>query len=39
LPLLAGLGLYAAALAAWLALRRQSLSLKGFTTEAESRVE
>jgi O-antigen/teichoic acid export membrane protein len=36
LPLVAGLGLYALALAAWLSLRNQSLSLKGFTVEAES---
>ncbi|HEY0413038.1 MAG TPA: lipopolysaccharide biosynthesis protein [Allosphingosinicella sp.] len=35
LPLLAGLGLYAAVLAAWLAVRNQSLSLSGFTAEAE----
>jgi O-antigen/teichoic acid export membrane protein len=33
LPLVAGLGLYAAGLAAWLALRGQSLSLRGFTAE------
>jgi O-antigen/teichoic acid export membrane protein len=39
LPLLAGLGLYAAALAAWLSLRHQSLSLRGFTAEAEQAGE
>jgi O-antigen/teichoic acid export membrane protein len=39
LPLAAGLGLYAASLAAWLALRNQSLSLSGFTTEAEPSAE
>ena len=33
LPLVAGLGLYAAGLAAWLALRKQSLSLRGFTAD------
>jgi O-antigen/teichoic acid export membrane protein len=35
LPLVAGLACYAVALAAWLALRHQSLSLTGFTTEKE----
>src|SRR3954471_14622420 len=39
LPLVAGLGLYAIALAAWLSLRKQSLSLKGFTVEADSPAE
>jgi O-antigen/teichoic acid export membrane protein len=35
LPLVAGLAFYAAALAAWLALRGQSLSLTGFSTGRE----
>jgi O-antigen/teichoic acid export membrane protein len=35
LPLVAGLGLYAAALFGWLALRNQSLSLTGFTAGKE----
>src|SRR5206468_1723063 len=39
LPLLAGLACYALALAAWLSLRKQSLSLRGFTTEAETPAE
>ncbi|HEX4736503.1 MAG TPA: oligosaccharide flippase family protein [Allosphingosinicella sp.] len=39
LPLIAGLGLYGLALAAWLSLRGQSLSLRGFTAEAESAAE
>jgi O-antigen/teichoic acid export membrane protein len=39
LPLLAGLGLYAVALGAWLALRNQSLSLTGFTTGTETSAE
>src|SRR3954471_15568817 len=39
LPLVAGLALYALALAAWLSLRKQSLSLKGFTVEADSPAE
>jgi O-antigen/teichoic acid export membrane protein len=39
LPLVAGLGLYALALAAWMALRKQSLSLRGFSAEAESPAE
>ena len=37
--LLAGLSVYALALAAWLSLRNQSLSLRGFTTEAEAPAE
>jgi O-antigen/teichoic acid export membrane protein len=39
LPLIAGLGLYGLALAAWLSLRGQSLSLSGFTAEAEYPAE
>jgi O-antigen/teichoic acid export membrane protein len=39
LPLVAGLAFYALALAAWLSLRKQSLSLKGFTVEADSPAE
>jgi O-antigen/teichoic acid export membrane protein len=39
LPLLAGLAGYALALAGWMALRKQSLSLRGFTTEAETPAE
>ncbi|HEX5182774.1 MAG TPA: lipopolysaccharide biosynthesis protein [Allosphingosinicella sp.] len=38
-PLIAGLGLYGLALAAWLSLRGQSLSLRGFTAEAERAAE
>jgi O-antigen/teichoic acid export membrane protein len=38
-PLVAGLGLYGLALAAWLSLRGQSLSLRGFTAEAERAAE
>lgn len=39
LPLVAGLGLYALALVAWLALHRESLALRGFTAQAESPAE
>jgi O-antigen/teichoic acid export membrane protein len=39
LPLIAGLALYGLVLAAWLSLRGQSLSLSGFTAEAESPAE
>jgi hypothetical protein len=39
LPLAAGLACYGLALAAWLALRHQSLSLRGFTTEADAPAE
>jgi O-antigen/teichoic acid export membrane protein len=39
LPLVAGLGFYAAALAAWLALSGQSLALSGFAHEPERRAD
>ena len=39
LPLVAGLAVYALALGAWMALSKQSLSLSGFTAEAESPAE
>jgi O-antigen/teichoic acid export membrane protein len=39
LPLVAGLCVYALVLASWLSLRNQSLSLSGFTTDAEAPAE